>query len=177
MSRGSLLLVDDDRHILDSMAHWLRDQGFEVATAWTCEGAEKQLKEKSFGLVLCDIRLPDGDGFRVLAQCREHHPETEVMLMTGYATVETGVEALRAGAFDLLTKPLIDQELLMGIERALSQRKVLEENENLRAQLDIRFGMDNIVGHDTRMRRVFDCDRECRRHTCHRFDHGGKWNW
>jgi DNA-binding NtrC family response regulator len=76
--------------------------------------------------------------------------------MTGYGTVETGIEALRAGAFDLLTKPLIDEELEMAIDRALSQRKVIQENENLKAQLDLRFGLENIVGHDHRMQRVFD---------------------
>jgi DNA-binding NtrC family response regulator len=79
-----------------------------------------------------------------------------VILLTGYGTVETGIEALRAGAFDLLTKPLIDEELEMAIDRALSQRRVIEENQQLKAQLDKRFGLENIVGHDSRMQRVFD---------------------
>ena len=79
-----------------------------------------------------------------------------MILLTGYGTVETAIEAIRAGAFDLLTKPLIDEELEMAIERALNQREVLEENKNLKAQLDLRFGMENIVGHDHRMRRMFD---------------------
>src|SRR5438045_6915353 len=76
--------------------------------------------------------------------------------MTGYGTVETGIEALRAGAFDLVTKPLIDQELAMAIDRALSQRKVIEENQSLKAQLDLRFGLENIVGSDHRMVRIYD---------------------
>ena len=76
--------------------------------------------------------------------------------MTGYGTPDGAIEAIRAGAFDFLTKPLIDDELLMAIERALSQRNVIEENDNLSAQLDRRFGLDNIVGHDPQMRRVFD---------------------
>ena len=83
-------------------------------------------------------------------------PQTAVILLTGYGTVETAVEAIRAGAFDFLTKPLIDEELEMAIERALAQRTVLEENKNLKAQLDLRFGMENIVGHDHRMLKVFD---------------------
>ena len=82
--------------------------------------------------------------------------ETTVILITGYATVETGIEALRAGAFDLLTKPLIDEELGMAIDRALAQREVIEENQKLKAQLDLRFGLESIVGHDHRMQRVFD---------------------
>src|SRR5205814_8495192 len=86
----------------------------------------------------------------------EHQPQTTVILVTGYATIETGIEALRAGAFDLLTKPLIDEELGMAIDRALAQREVVEENQKLKAQLDLRFGLENIVGHDHRMQRVFD---------------------
>jgi DNA-binding NtrC family response regulator len=156
MKRGSLLLVDDDPHVLDSMANWLREQGYNVDEATSCQEARGRLSKRSYDLVLADVRLPDGDGFDVLAQCKEHHPNTVVILITGYATVETGVEALRAGAFDLLTKPLIDQELLMAIDRALSQRKVIEENKQLKAQLDLRFGIENIVGGDHRMRRIFD---------------------
>jgi DNA-binding NtrC family response regulator len=79
-----------------------------------------------------------------------------VILITGYGTVDSAIEAIRAGAFDFLTKPLIDEELEMAIQRALSQRKVIEENKNLKAQLDLRFGLENIVGHDHRMLRIFD---------------------
>ena len=77
-------------------------------------------------------------------------------MITGYGTVEAAVEAIRLGAFDFLTKPLIDEELLMAIERALNQQKVIEENKTLKAQLDLRFGMENIIGHDHRMLKIFD---------------------
>ncbi len=156
MSKRSLLLVDDDRHVLESMAGWLREQGYVVHEAASYQRALEQLSSQTIDLVLADIRLQDGDGFDVLAHCRRHHPGLQVILITGYGTVETGVEAIRAGAFDLLTKPLIDQELEMAIDRALSQQQVLEENKQLKAQLDMRFGMENIVGHDYRMQRIFD---------------------
>lgn len=156
MKRGSLLLVDDDRHILDSMADWLREQEFEVTEATSCLEAKHFLEGKRFDIVLADIRLQDGDGFEVLEHCRTHFPGLTVILMTGYGTVETGVEAIRAGAFDLLTKPLIDDELLLSLDRALSQRQVIQENKNLKEQLDLRFGMENIIGHDHRMLRMFD---------------------
>jgi DNA-binding NtrC family response regulator len=156
MKSGHLLLVDDDRHVLDSMSSWLREQGYLVHTASGREEALKIVKERPIDLVLADIRLADGDGFEILAWCREHYPNLTVILITGYGTVETAIDALRAGAFDLLTKPLIDEELEMAIDRALSQRKVVEENRQLKAQLDLRFGLENIVGHDHRMQRVFD---------------------
>src|SRR5688500_10115807 len=155
-AKANLLLVDDDRHLLDSMAGWLREQHYDVATAATAKDAIAASDARTVDLALVDIRLEHGDGFEVLAHCRKHHPHTTVILITGYGTVETGIEALRAGAFDLLTKPLIDEELAMALERALSQKKVIEENQNLKAQLDLRFGLENIVGHDRRMQRVFD---------------------
>ena len=111
---------------------------------------------KPYDLVLADIRLGDDDGFDLLAHCRKNHPATAVIMITGYGTVEAAVEAIRLGAFDFLTKPLIDEELLMAIQRALNQQKVIEENKTLKAQLDLRFGMENIVGHDHRMLKIFD---------------------
>jgi len=156
MNKGSLLLVDDDRQVLESMADWLREQGYQLDVANGHATALAAIEKKRYDLLLLDIRLRDGDGFELLAHCREHHPGLIVIMITGYGTVETAVEAIRAGAFDLLTKPLIDEELEVAIDRALKQRVVLEENKNLKAQLDMRFGMENIVGHDHRMLKVFD---------------------
>ena len=77
-------------------------------------------------------------------------------MLTGYGSVEAAVEAIRQGAFDFLAKPLIDEELDMAIQRALNQREVLEENKTLKAQLDLRFGMENIIGHERRMQKIYD---------------------
>ena len=156
LTSGSLLLVDDDRRLLEFMAQWLTEKGLEVTTATTAQQACDELQKKPVDLVLCDIRLDSGNGFDVLAFCNDHCPATTVILMTGYGTVETGIEALRAGAFDLVTKPLLDEELWMAIERALSQRRVLEENRQLKEQLDVRFGLHNIVGTHHRMQKMFD---------------------
>ena len=151
-----LLLVDDDRHLLESMGSWLESLGYEVALADSCATAGQRIEAERFDLALVDLRLGSDDGFEVLECMKRSQPAASVILITGYGTVETGVEALRAGAFDLLTKPLIDDELHMAIQRALSQREVIQENRSLKAQLDQKFGMDNIVGSDLRMRRVFD---------------------
>ncbi len=156
MSKASLLLVDDDHQVLEGMADWLREQGYQLDTASSHTEAIERIANKTYDLVLSDIRLPDGDGFDVLANCREQSPTTTVILITGYGTVDSAVEAIRCGAFDFLTKPLIDEELRLAIERALSQREVVRENKQLKAQLDMRFGMENIVGHDHQMLRVFD---------------------
>jgi DNA-binding NtrC family response regulator len=153
---GTLLLVDDDRHVLASMADWLRDQGYATDTAATLVEGRAAVDRKAYDIVLADIRLGDGDGFELLAHCRQRRPASSVILITGYGSVESAVEAIRQGAFDFLTKPLIDEELEMAIQRALNQRKVIEENRALKAQLDLRFGMENIIGHDHRMLRLYD---------------------
>jgi DNA-binding NtrC family response regulator len=155
-SQGNLLLVDDDRHVLASMADWLRDQGYTVDTASNVAEGRSAVDRTPYDLALVDIRLGDEDGFELLVYCRKNRPATSVIMMTGYGTVETAIEAIRLGAFDFLTKPLINEELLVAIQRALDQQKVIEENKTLKAQLDLRFGMENIVGHDARMLKVFD---------------------
>ena len=156
MKRGTLLLVDDDRHVLASMSDWLRDQNYELDTATSVQEAIAAIDRKHYDVVLADIRLREGDGFEILAHCRGGHPDVAVIMVTGYGSVESAVEAIRAGAFDFLTKPLIDEELEIAIDRALNQQKVIEENNNLKAQLDLRFGMENIVGSDHRMLRIYD---------------------
>lgn len=151
-----ILLVDDDRHLLDSMGAWLADQGYQISLAINQEQANRLLNEKTIDLALIDLRLGSEDGLELLQDLKKHHPNLVVILMTGYATVDTGIEAIRAGAFDLLTKPLIDDEILIAFDRALSQQKVLEENHQLKTQLDKRFGRNSIVGNDHRMQKTFD---------------------
>ncbi|MEQ8848649.1 sigma-54 dependent transcriptional regulator [Botrimarina sp.] len=153
---ASILLVDDDLHVLESMADWLRDQGYSVDAASTQADAVERLIARSYDLVLSDVRLGDGDGFDLLEQTLRRRPGAQVILITGYGAADDAIDAIRAGAFDYLTKPLIDDELLMAIERALSQRKVLSENTELKQQLDRKHGMGHIIGADPRMMRVFD---------------------
>lgn len=156
MSHGSLLVVDDDRPLLDSMADYLRSLGHRTETALTCRDAMSRMKDYPFDAVICDVNLPDQDGFSLLEWARQQTPETQVILLTGFGTIESAVEAIRLGAFDYLTKPMIEDELNFAIERALGQRQIVAENKTLKQQLHQRFGMGNIIGHDYRMLRMFD---------------------
>jgi len=153
---GSLLVVDDDRHILEAMADYLRSLGHRTETAQTCQQAMDRMSEFPFQVVVCDVNLPDKDGFQLLEWSTESCPDTAVIMLTGYGTIESAVEAIRVGAFDYLTKPVIDDELNLAIQRALGQRAIVEENKNLRKQLNERFGLSNIVGHDYKMQKMFD---------------------
>ncbi len=156
MSHGSLLVVDDDRPLLDSMADYLRSLGHRTETALTCRDAMSRMKDYPFDAVICDVNLPDQDGFALLEWAKQQTPETQVILLTGFGTIESAVEAIRLGAFDYLTKPMIEDELNFAIERALGQRQIVAENKTLKQQLHQRFGMGNIIGHDYRMLRMFD---------------------
>jgi len=150
------MVVDDDQHLLQSMGQWLDSQGFSVQVADSIKQAKSRMANNSFDVALIDLRLGNDDGFELLEYCKSSAPQMVAILMTGYASADTGVEAMRRGAADLLTKPLIDDELLVAIERAMSQRRVVEENRSLREQLDQKFQKNNIIGNDLQMQKLFD---------------------
>ena len=155
-NHGSLLVIDDDRHILEAMADYLRSLGHRTEIAQSCQQAMDRMKEFPFEVAICDVNLPDRDGFHLLEWAAKELPDTSIIMLTGYGTIESAVEAIRIGAFDYLTKPVIDDELNVAIQRALGQRKIVQENKNLRKQLDQRFGLNRIVGRDYKMQKMFD---------------------
>ena len=156
MNQGSLLVVDDDRPLLEAMADYLRSLGHRTETATTCDEAVARMKEYPFDAVICDVNLPDRDGFELLDWAVKSVPDTQVILLTGFGTIDSAVEAIRLGAFDYLTKPIIDDEIRVVVQKAARQQALLFENQTLKQQLDLRFGLGNIVGHDYKMLKVFD---------------------
>lgn len=151
-----VLLIDDDRWLLESMVDWLGSQGFSVAGAPNIARAKQQLKSATFDVALLDINLDGEDGFDLLAWCRKHAPEMPVIMISGYAGPDSGSDAVAAGAVDLLSKPVVDQELLFALRRAISQSQIADENKRLKAELDRRVGLENVLSHDPRMLRIFD---------------------
>lgn len=152
----SILLVDDDCHLTDSLAAWLRDCSHRVSIATCLMEAKEQLLQHGFDLVITDLRLGNEDGFDLIRHVHQRYIETAVLVMTGYATPSTAVEAVQAGAFDLLTKPVIDEELLLSIQRAIDLKEIHRENKRLKESMDRRSGLENIVSHDYRMLKLFD---------------------
>lgn len=151
-----MLLVDDDRWLLESMSDWLGEQGFSITSATDIKTAQREINANTFDLALVDICLEKEDGFTLLSWCQKHCSELPVIMITGYAGPESGAEAVSAGAFDLLTKPVIDQELLIALRRAVNQSQIAEENRRLKQELDKRIGLENVLSHDPRMLRIFD---------------------
>ena len=151
-----LLIADDDQWLLQSMAEWLSGEGFAVQTANSIEQTTKILAKETFDLLLCDVRFDDGDGIELLRKVRKRFPQLPVLMMTGYAGPDAARESIAAGAFELLTKPIIDDELQTAITRALQQKNISDENERLKEALDRRFGLESIVSHDLRMLKIFE---------------------
>ncbi|MEZ6318924.1 MAG: sigma-54 dependent transcriptional regulator, partial [Phycisphaerales bacterium] len=112
--------------------------------------------EKAFEVVICDVALPKRSGMEVLREIGKKHPATAVVMLTGYGTVESAVESLRLGAVDFLTKPVVDDELRLALERARRHQALVAENTRLRTKLREPAGLEGIIGTDHRMQRIYE---------------------
>ena len=156
MRNTKLLVVDDDQIILDSLCEYLRFEGFDVTGVPSYSKAIEQLQIFSYALVVTDVNMPDGSGLELLNLIRKNHPQIVVIVITGYGTIESAVEAIKLGAYDYLTKPIIDDELLLAVERGVKQHCLINENKDLRSRLENRYSLDNVISHDYKMSKVFD---------------------
>lgn len=156
MAPRKLLLVDDDQWLLESMSSWLAEQEYLVTPVADARSARAALSKTQFDVCLADVCLEGEDGFSLLRWCKKNAHSLPVVLMTGYGGPDAAVEAIGEGAFDLLTKPIIDQELITSLNRAVDQRQIEEENRRLKSELDRRSGLENVLSHDPRMLRIFD---------------------
>jgi two-component system nitrogen regulation response regulator NtrX len=128
----SLLIVDDEPSILQSLGGLLSDEGFEVTTAVNGYEALKTIDEESPDLVLLDIWMPGIDGIETLKEIKKENPNIQVIIITGHGTIETAVKATKLGAFDLIEKPLSIDKVIVAINNALNFRRLEEENKYLR---------------------------------------------
>lgn len=124
MKRKSILLVDDEKFILASLSRELTKENFEVTTAANGEKALDKIYTKSFDLVITDLRMPGINGLQVLATTKQKNPQTLVIVLTGYADLESSIEALRFGADDFLQKPCDTEELLFRIENCFTKQRL-----------------------------------------------------
>lgn len=155
-TKARILVVDDDDIILDSLQEFLRLEGYEVDVARTYEEAVNAVERTEYNVAITDVNMPGSSGFELLRLCRQQYPETVVVMITGYGTIDSAVEAIKMGAYDYLTKPIIDDELRLAVERALQQQSLIRENRTLRQQLEHRYQLQNIVGQDYKMLKTFD---------------------
>jgi DNA-binding NtrC family response regulator len=156
MREKNILIVDDDKIILDSLCEFLSLEGFRTKGAETLKAALVELEKQNYSLVITDINLPDGNGFELLDTVGKNYPQTVVIAITGYGSIESAVNAIRRGAYEYLTKPIVDDELRLVVERAIKQQSLMSENENLRLQLEQKYSLENIISHDYKMAKIFE---------------------
>ncbi len=123
---GRILVVDDDEFVCSSLKWLLADDGYDVETAADGKSALATLSRQTFDLVLTDLMMPDVDGLAVLREVKKRTPNTAVIILTGYGTLEAAMSALKDGAYDFLTKPCDDGEMRYKITGALEQKKLRE---------------------------------------------------
>lgn len=156
----SILIVDDDQIVADSLAAFFTNEGCNAKAVYTPTDALTKLDSTPYQILLTDLNLPTMSGIDLLRKVKSSSPSTAVILLTGYGAIETAVEALRIGAVDFLTKPVVDEELRLALQRALQQHQVLSENATLRTRIASIQGSNNtlesIVGTDPRMRHIFE---------------------
>jgi two-component system response regulator AtoC len=150
MAAATILVVDDEQLIRWSLTSRLSDEGYKVVEAATAADALKRARE-GVDLVLLDYRLPDSDGLSVLKQIKEHTPDTLVILLTAYSSVETAVEAMRQGAYHYVNKPFNLDEIALLVAKALETTALRREVRALRASQAQPYSLDRIVGDDESM--------------------------
>ncbi len=153
--KGSILLVDDDRDVREVLRDTLSFAGFTVDAAEDGVKAMKKIRGTAFDLVLTDLMMPRMDGVELLKQIKQSQPEINVIIMTGYGSIETAVEAMKHGAEDFVTKPANSGELLVRISRSLKVKALKEENVLLRQQVKQKHSFCNIIGKSEKMQAVY----------------------
>ncbi len=154
--KGRLLIVDDEPVVRDSLSKWFAEEGYEVGAAESASEALRRLSEGRWDLALVDIKMPGTDGIELQRRLREINPQLVVVIMTGYASVETAVAALKNGAYDYVTKPFDPDDIAHTVRNALGHRRAVEENLRLRQAVASAAPPPELVGQSAAMRRIFD---------------------
>lgn len=156
MDVKSILVVDDEISVRDSLVKVLSKVGYITRTAGSGNEALAILDGHHTDIVLSDLKMPDGDGFELLRSIKKSHPAVEVILLTGYGTVEKAVEAMKEGAYDFITKPFKKAMILTTVERAIERQNLAQENKYLKAQLGNKRDYHQIIGESQALKSVLD---------------------
>jgi len=152
----SVLIVDDEEVLQDVLTSLLRKEGHSTLSAYSGEEALEILEREEVELVLLDLMLPGISGQQALRRIRQRDPEQVVIVITAFSSIESAIDAMREGAFHYIPKPFKNEEVLLTIRKGLEQRRLTEENRDLKEQLRQRFGLDNLVGKSKPMQQVYD---------------------
>lgn len=157
---AKLLIIDDEKIALKNLEHVMKKEGYEVIGTESGPNALKLLDEQQFDVVLTDLRMEKVDGLQILKKCRELYPDTEVVMITGYATLESAVEVMKKGAFNYIAKPFKLDIVRKVVQEAVEKVRLKKENRQLRDQLDKYQGKVKIITQDPNMQRLLETAKQ-----------------
>jgi DNA-binding NtrC family response regulator len=152
---GKILLVDDDRTFRIGIGTLLDEEGFVVSGVDSPFAALDRLRSETFDLVLSDLKMEGMSGIDLLSRIKEIDPELPVLMVTGFASIDTAIEAIRRGAFDYLTKPCNNKELILRVRRGIETRRQAALIKSLREEVEERYSFANIIGRNRRMQEIY----------------------
>ncbi|HUU41672.1 MAG TPA: sigma-54 dependent transcriptional regulator [Desulfatiglandales bacterium] len=160
IEKGKILVVDDEEVALANLVYVLKKEGYDVTGSLSGPDAVKLLKKNPFDLVITDLKMEKIDGMRVLARAKELYPDTEVIMITGYATVDSAIEAMKAGAYHYIAKPYKLDEVRKVVREALEKTRLKQENKRLREYLEVYQGDVRIITNNTKMLKLLDIAKQ-----------------
>ena len=152
----NILIVDDEEHIRKIMTIMLGKHGYHCRAAASGEEALALIERENFDAVFTDMKMPGLDGLELLAHLKADHPELVVIMVTAFASVDTAISAMKAGAYDYVAKPFKEDEVILILEKALERGRLLDENRRLKKQIRERFDLSVFLGQSQAMNKVFD---------------------
>jgi len=155
-----ILIVDDEKVALKNLEHVMKKEGYEVVSTQSGQNALRILEEQKFDVVLTDLKMEKVDGMQILGRCRELYPDIEVIMITGYATLESAVESMKHGAFYYIAKPFRLDEVRKVVSEAAEKVRLKSENRQLREQIESYQGKVKIITQDARMQKLLDTARQ-----------------
>ena len=151
-----VLILDDEEKLRTLLARIIGLEGFEVTQAADCKSALKKLEHTTFDIMLCDVKLPDGNGVELVGKIKTLYPALEIILLTAYGTIPDGVQAIKNGAFDYIIKGDDNNKIIPLIYRALEKTELTKRIEKLEKQLDDKHSFDKIIGQSKVLKQSID---------------------
>jgi DNA-binding NtrC family response regulator len=160
MIKAKILVVDDEEIVLKSCRKILGSDKYDIFTALSGQEAFDLLAKEPIDIVITDIKMPGMDGMEVLNRIKKDYPDILVIMITGYSTVQSAVQAMKLGAFDYIPKPFTPDEVQVVVEKALEKKSLVHENIYLRKELEAKYGFENIIGSSPKMQEVYKLIRK-----------------
>lgn len=157
---AKILIVDDEKIVLKNLEYVIKKEGYEVTTTSSSPNALKLLQEQEFDVVLTDLKMEKVDGMEILEKTKQMYPDTEVIMITAYATIPSAVETMKKGAHDYIAKPFKLDEVRKIVKEAVEKVRLKKENRLLREQLERYEGKVKIITQDQKMQRLLDVARQ-----------------